>query len=156
MSRLFQESDCIDYLSADLFSTTAMVRMDITDINYADGSFDVIYCSHVLEHVSDDMAAMRELYRVLKRGGWAVLQVPISADVTFEDPKVTSPEARERLFGQSDHVRRYGPDYADRLAAAGFSVLVDGFVHELSDQEINRFGLMRNEDVYFCTKDAGR
>jgi SAM-dependent methyltransferase len=156
MSRLFQEADCIDYLSADLSSPTAMVKMDITDIHYADGSFDVIYCSHVLEHVPDDMGAMRELYRVLKPGGWAILQVPISADMTFEDPTVTSPEEREKLFGQDDHVRRYGPDYGDRLAAAGFSVLVDGFVRTLSEQEISRFGLTPSEDVYFCRKDAGR
>jgi SAM-dependent methyltransferase len=156
LARLFQDADCIDYLSADLSSPTAMVKMDVTDIQYADDSFDVIYCSHVLEHVPDDIGAMRELYRVLKPGGWAVLQVPISAATTFEDPTVTSPEAREKLFGQSDHVRRYGPDYADRLATAGFSVSVDGFVKELSDHEITRFGLTRSEDVYFCTKETGR
>ena len=156
LSRLFQEADCIDYLSADLSSPTAMVTMDITDIRYADDSFDVIYCSHVLEHVVDDIGAMRELYRVLKPGGWAVLQVPISSGTTFEDPTVTSPEAREELFGQDDHVRRYGHDYVERLVAAGFSVLVDGFVRELSDQEIIRFGLTRSEDVYFCRKETER
>jgi SAM-dependent methyltransferase len=156
LSRLFQEAECIDYLSADLSSATAMVKMDITDIHYADDSFDVIYCSHVLEHVPDDMGAMRELYRVLKPGGWAILQVPISVDTTFEDPTVTSPDAREKLFGQSDHVRRYGSDYADRLAAAGFSISIDGFVRTLSEQEISRFGLTRSEDVYFCRKSAVR
>jgi SAM-dependent methyltransferase len=154
LSRLFQEADCIDYLSADLSSPTAMVRMDITDIQYPDASFDVIYCSHVLEHVSDDQRAMRELHRVLQPGGWAILQVPISADATFEDPTVTSPEAREELFGQDDHLRRYGPDYVDRLAAVGFSVSVDGFVRELNDREIIRCGLMRSEDVYFCRKET--
>jgi SAM-dependent methyltransferase len=154
LSRLFQETDCIDYLSADLSSATAMVKMDITDIQYADESFHAIYCSHVLEHVPDDIGAMRELYRVLKPGGWAILQVPISPGTTFEDPTVTSPEAREELFGQDDHVRRYGHDYVERLVAAGFSVLVDGFVRGLSDQEITRFGLMRTEDVYFCTKET--
>ena len=156
LSRLFQDDRAIDYLSADLSSPTAMVKMDIMDIYYPDNFFDVIYCSHVLEHVSDDIAAMRELYRVLKPGGWAVLQVPIYGDTTFEDHTVTSPEAREKLFGQRDHVRRYGRDYAERLALAGFCVLVDGFAQDLTNQEIIRFGLLRSEDVYFCTKPTER
>jgi SAM-dependent methyltransferase len=153
LSRIFQESDCIDYLSADLSSITAMVAMDITDIQYEDNTFDAIYCSHVLEHVPDDRTAMRELYRVLKPGGWAILQVPMSADPTYEDPAITSPEERERLFGQNDHVRRYGPDYSDRLSAAGFCVSVDGFVRTLSPREVTRYGLAKSEDVYFCTKE---
>jgi SAM-dependent methyltransferase len=156
LSRLFQEAEAIEYLSADLSSPTAMVKMDVTDIHYPDNSFDVIYCSHVLEHVADDTAAMREFHRVLKPGGWAVLQVPISGDTTFEDDTVTSPEVREKLFGQRDHVRRYGKDYAERLALAGFSVLIDGFARELTDQEITRFGLLPSEDVYFCTKPTER
>jgi SAM-dependent methyltransferase len=153
LSRLFQKADYIEYLSADLSSPHAMVSMDVTDIQYPDEAFDVIFCSHVLEHVLDDTKAMRELHRVLKRGGWAILQVPISAEATFEDPTVTRPEERERLFGQDDHVRRYGPDYKDRLAAAGFSVAVDGFVRELDDRTVTRFGLMPDEDIYFCRKE---
>lgn len=61
--------------------------MDITDIQYSDQSFDVIYCSHVLEHIHDDMKAMAEFFRVLRNGGWAILLVPIRADRTFEDPR---------------------------------------------------------------------
>ena len=129
-----------------------MVRMDISDIQYPDNTFDVIYCSHVLEHVPDDKKALREFWRVLKIDGWAILQVPITSDVTFEDPTVTSPEERERLFGQHDHVRRYGPDYRDRLVDVGFSLTVDGFVRQLDERTINRYGLMRSEDVYFCRK----
>jgi SAM-dependent methyltransferase len=131
-----------------------MVKMDITDIQYPDDTFDVIYCSHVLEHVQDDRKAIGEFYRVLKPGGWAILQVPITADTTFEDPKIINPKERERLFGQYDHARRYGPDYKDRLMEPGFSVTVDGSVRGLDNQAIRRFGLMRNEDVYFCQKQA--
>jgi SAM-dependent methyltransferase len=152
LSRLFQEADYINYLSADLSSPSAMVKMDITDIHYPDCSFDVIYCSHVLEHVSDDRRAMRELHRVLKADGWAILQVPISGDTTFEDPTITNPDIREQLFRQNDHLRQYGRDFADRLGAAGFHVSVDGCVRELGEREIIRFGLPRNEDIYFCTK----
>src|SRR5262249_12426105 len=77
---------------------------------------------HVLEHVPDDRRAMREFYRVLKPGGWAILLVPITVERTFEDPAVVDPAERLRLFGQEDHVRRYGPDYGDRLSEAGFAV----------------------------------
>jgi SAM-dependent methyltransferase len=152
LSHLFKKAQGIDYLSADLFVTSAMVKMDITDIQYPEATFDVIYCSHVLEHVADDRRAMRELFRVLKGGGWAILQVPISSGATFEDPTVTSRDERELLFGQHDHVRRYGVDYKERLGEAGFAVSVDGFVRELDDRTIARFGLMRGEDVYFCQK----
>jgi SAM-dependent methyltransferase len=127
--RLFEKRDYIDYLSADLFAH-AMVKRDITEIHYPDNTFDVIYCSHVLEHVCDDRKAMGEFYRVLKPGVWAILQVPITADTTFEDPTVISPEERERLFGQNDHVRRYGPDYKDRLMEAGFSLRVASFAQD--------------------------
>jgi len=149
-----QEADYINYLSADLSAPDAMVKMDITDIQYPDNTFDVIYCSHVLEHLQDDRKAMGEFYRVLKPGCWAILQVPITADTTFEDPTVISPKEKERLFGQHDHVRRYGPDYKDWLMEAGFSVMVDGFVRELDNRSVRRFGLMRDEDVYFCRKQA--
>jgi SAM-dependent methyltransferase len=155
LSRLFAGASGIDYLSADLSSSTAMVHMDITAIEYPDQTFDVIYCSHVLEHVIDDRKAMRELHRVLRTGGWAILQVPIStAEETLEDPTITSPKDRERAFGQFDHVRRYGADYRDRLEEAGFSVEVDGFARELDDEEVTRFGLIRSEDVYRCTRKS--
>jgi GT2 family glycosyltransferase/SAM-dependent methyltransferase len=153
LARLFQKADYVDYLSADLFSADAMIKMDITDIQYPASTFDVIYCSHVLEHVPDDSKAMREFHRVLKSGGWAILQVPITADTTFEDATVNSDEQRTQFFGQHDHVRRYGPDYKDRLLNAGFSVTVDAFVRGMDNGNTTRFGLMRNEDVYFCRKE---
>jgi hypothetical protein len=152
LSHLFRKADSTDYLSADLSAPDAMVKMDITDIQYSDNSFDVIYCSHVLEHVSEDRQAMRELYRVLRPGGWAIIQVPILGDLTFEDSTVVSPDERQRLFGQYDHVRQYGLDYKDRLVDAGFFVKADGFVRELKNRTVRRFGLVRNEDVYFCWK----
>lgn len=153
LARLFKAQSHIDYLSADLVSPNAMVRMDITDIRYPENAFDVIYCSHVLEHVPEDRKAIREFYRVLKASGWAILQVPITADATFEDPTVTNPKERERLFGQHDHVRRYGPDYLDRLVEAGFSVTVDRLARHMNEHTVKRFGLMPSEDVYLCRKE---
>jgi hypothetical protein len=154
LSHLFRKARSVDYISADLFAPHAMVKMDITDIRYPDNTFDVIYCSHVLEHVAEDRRAMREFCRVLKPGGWAILQVPIQGNITLEDSTVIEPQERQRLFGQYDHVRQYGLDYKERLVDAGFSVKVDGFVRELDEYMIRRLGLMRKEDVYFCRKEA--
>jgi SAM-dependent methyltransferase len=144
----------IDYVSADIASSAAMVQMDITNIQFPSDSFDVIYASHVLEHIPDDRKAMRELYRVLRRGGWAVLQVPVWGTTTLEDPSVTDPTERERLFGQSDHVRMYGHDgeYERRLTEAGFDVRVDPLVKELGPETARRFRLSQVQDIYFCSK----
>ena len=131
--------------------------MDITDIAWPDGSFDVIYCSHVLEHVSDDCQAMRELCRVLAPRGWAMLNVPITANETFEDPSVTDPSERIRQFGQKDHVRRYGPDYTDRLTAAGFEVTRIAASDLVADADIERYGLANGAsgDLFYCVRKPG-
>lgn len=123
--------EAIDYLGVDLSPPTSgegaeIERCDITGMGYGDNSFDLIICSHVLEHIPDDRLAMRELCRVLKPGGTAILQVPISASLqqTIEDPYLTDTRERERRFGQYDHVRIYGADYSARLRDSGFLVEV--------------------------------
>lgn len=144
--------DNLNYLTADLHDPNAMIKMDITDIQYPDNQFDIIYCSHVLEHIQNDQQAMRELFRVLKPGGWAILQVPITANETFEDPSVTDPQERKKLFGQHDHVRRYGPDYKDRLKKAGFNTQVFNVNEIVERGNVIKYGLMTEEKVYYCTK----
>jgi hypothetical protein len=148
---VFQAIPNIDYISGDLDPTKAMVQMDITDIHFPDNSFDVIYCSHVLEHVPDDRKAMRELARVLKPTGWAMLAVPIFSDKTFEDPSIKTAADRERVYGQWDHVRMYGSDFVDRLRESGFDVTVDRFVTGLSEDMVRRHELSR-EEIYLCRK----
>ena len=139
------------YLTADYFDPRADVKMDIMNIAYPDQTFDVIYCSHVLEHVPDDRRAMREFRRVLKQDGWAVLLVPITAEKTFEDPTIEDPKERLRLFGQEDHVRRYGPDYAERLGQAGFLVECIRPSAFLSPPEIADMALTKaGGDIYLC------
>ena len=130
-----------DYITADLLDPRAMVKMDITNIQYPDGYFDVIYCSHVLEHVQDDKRAMGEFRRVLKQGGWAILLVPITADRTFEDSSIVEPSERLRVFGQGDHVRRYGTDYIDRLRESGFKVKVSSVSDLFENKDVVRMGL---------------
>lgn len=143
------------YITADIESPLAKVKMDIHQIPFADNTFDVILCNHVLEHVNDDLLAMRELCRVLKPGGFAILQVPFYfplPDHTFTDLTITNPRERERLFGQSDHVRRFGKDYADRLRASGFRVTEDNYVGTLDEAAAYRYGVFTNELIYVGSK----
>ena len=164
LSKEFSKHRNIDYLTADINpnagSGQMMVKMDITDIQYDDDSFDAIVCCHVLEHVLDDRKAISEFYRTLKPGGWAILQVPVSLslDTTLEDPTVTTREERERVFGQANHVRLYGKDYKHRLEEAGFSV--EEFEWTKSNERYggptNRYGLNENEVIYRACKPKSR
>ncbi|MEO5924520.1 MAG: methyltransferase domain-containing protein [Bryobacteraceae bacterium] len=142
------------YITTDLCEPTD-VNMDITRLAIPNDTFDAILCSHVLEHIPDDAAAMRELHRVLKPNGLAILQVPLDMqrEHTYEDFSITDPAERRKHFGQEDHVRMYGRDYKTRLQAAGFQVNVDSYVKTLGPDKAKRYGLME-EDLYLCTKLA--
>ena len=144
----------IDYLTADIEPSKAMVQMDITDIQYPDNSFNAIICNHVLEHIVEDKKAMAELYRILRPGGWAILQVPVSLSLskTYEDFSITSAREREKAFGQSDHVRIYARDYKNRLEEAGFDVHVYNFNQEFGESDLHRYGLVKDEKIYICSK----
>src|SRR4051812_4520928 len=101
------------YVTADIESPLAKVKMDIHEIPFQDNTFDVVLCNHVLEHVRDDIKALSEIHRTLKPGGFAILQVPFFRPFiyeTFEDNSITNPREREKIFGQDDHVRKYGRD----------------------------------------------
>ena len=154
LQKFFMTLANIDYISADLDSPLAMVNMDITKIQYENNYFDIIICNHVLEHIPNDRQAMSELYRVLKPGGWSILQVPISLslDRTYEDPTVTASDEREKKFGQSDHVRIYAKDYKDRLESVGFTVEVYSFGKELGDSTMHKYALLKDEDIYLASK----
>ena len=143
------------YISADIQTPHAMIKMDVTDVPFPDEAFGVIYCSHVLEHISEDKRALREFHRVLKFDGWAILLVPVMPSLkrTFEDPSVTDPMERLRLFGQEDHVRRYGQDFGERLREANFFVTVIKPIDFLSEEEIELMGITQAAgDIYYCTK----
>lgn len=150
----FRKMANLDYLTADLDSPIADVKMDIHDIQYPDDSFDIIFCNHVLEHVQDDQQCMRELRRVLKPGGLAIMQVPFEKgrEKTDEDPAISDPEERISRFGQYDHVRVYGRDYPDRLKAAGFKVRPVNYRDSLPQEEFRRYALMPGEVLYVCSK----
>ena len=159
----FRQLPNLTYLSGDLDPREAMEELDVTDIQYPSDSFDVIVCSHVLEHVPDDRQAMREFYRVLKNKGYALVMVPITTKETFEDPSVTNPLERERLFGQTDHVRRYGLDIEDRLKEVGFNVKTFDAREVVTEHELDRLGVLLHSPasksyhdsdiVFFCKKE---
>ncbi|MBA4374499.1 MAG: SAM-dependent methyltransferase [Thermodesulfovibrio sp.] len=155
--RVFRRCDTIHYRTANLMisfiheiEALPDYTMSVTDIQFEDNSFDVIICNQVLEHVQDDNTAMKEIYRVLKKGGYAVLQVPINihSQVTLEDPGLSPAERAER-YGYADHVRYYGLDYKDRLANNGFAVCCEDYVREL---DFNRYVLDKDEIIYVCYK----
>jgi SAM-dependent methyltransferase len=154
--QVFARMPEVERVTADLHAP-ADLRLDITDIDLPDSSFDLIFCSHVLEHVPDDRTAMRELRRVLVDGGLALVLVPYRPGVTtYEDPSITSPLDRMIAFGQQDHVRIYGSDLTDRLREAGFDV-DDRTVAELFDETtVERSELNPDEHFFLCRASAAR
>jgi SAM-dependent methyltransferase len=153
----FEKAHGSRYITADIESPLAKVKMDIHAIPFAENTFDVVLCNHVLEHVRDDIHAMGEIHRVLKPGGFAILQVPLFPPMqaeTFEDNTVTDKRERERLFGQDDHVRKYGLDYTDRINRSGLIAIEEPFVNELPEEDRKKYGLMRGEILFIGKKKS--
>lgn len=143
------------YRTADLYRDDVDDQIDIMDMRrYADGAFDFFICSHVLEHVADDRAALLELHRILTPGGRGILVVPIilTIDDIDEDPTVTDPAERWRRFGQDDHVRLYSRQgFLARVRAAGF------VVHQLDcavfgAETFTRYGISGQSVLYVVEK----
>ena len=152
--KLFKNQKNLSYTSADLYSPIADVKADICDLPFEDNTFDVVFCNHVLEHIEDDKKAMSELYRVLKKGGMGVFQIPqdLSLEKTYEDFSITSKEDRKKHFGQYDHVRVYGRDYFDNLRKVGFSVNEVDYSKLISNELITKYCLEKGEILPVCTK----
>jgi predicted SAM-dependent methyltransferase len=145
----------LDYWTSSLDGKDTRAKIDITNMSFPDDQFDAIYCSHVLEHVTEDRSAIREFWRILRPGRWALLQVPITPDldVTAEDKAVVDPNERARLYGQWDHVRAYGSDYPDRLREAGFNVTVSRARDILTSKQIIHWGIETCEEpIFYCQK----
>ena len=152
--RKFKKMKNLDYISADLFSPIVDVKADILDLPFENESFDIIFCNHVLEHIEDDRKAMGELLRVMKKGGWGIVQVPMknSLEKTYEDFTIKDPKERQKHFGQYDHVRWYGMDYFDRLKSVGFEADANFYSQKFSKEEIKKFGLRENEILPVVSK----
>ncbi|WP_372919935.1 class I SAM-dependent methyltransferase [Salegentibacter sp.] len=150
----FRNLNNLDYTTTDLNSPLADVKADICNLPFLDNEFDFILCNHVLEHIPDDTKAMQEIYRILKPGGTAILQIPqdLDREKTFEDDSITDKTEREKIFGQYDHVRIYGRDYFDKLSSIGFKVKEVDYTRELSSEEINKYRLAKGEIIPVCKK----
>ena len=144
----------LDYVTFDMNSPIAKIKGDICNLPFSENQFDFILCNHVLEHVNDDIAAMLELFRVLKKNGVAILQVPIdlTKNKTYEDSTITDKKERMKAFGQYDHVRIYGKDYFERLEKSGFQVEKNFYSKNFSDEEIYKYGINKNEIIPICRK----
>ena len=156
LARQFRRMPNLQFLGLDLDPTavSTTVAGDVAAAPLDSEVIDAVVCIHVLEHVNDDRAALEEIFRVLRPGGWALVSVPLlSGELTREDPAITAPEDRERMFGEKDHVRYYGTDFIDRLEGAGFEVDLNPS-NAIQDDEQRRYGLRFDENVFHCVKPA--
>lgn len=144
----------LDYTTTDLNSPLADVKADICDLPFQDDTYDFILCNHVLEHIPNDTKAMQEIFRILRPGGKAILQIPqdLSRAKTFEDNTIKDPKERTRIFGQYDHVRVYGRDYFDKLRSIGFKVEAVDYTKMLSPEEVEKYRLAKGELIPVCEK----
>ncbi|MEZ7876935.1 MAG: methyltransferase domain-containing protein [Polaribacter sp.] len=151
---IFRKQQNLNYITSDLESPIADVKADICDLPFKENEFDVVFCNHVLEHISNDTKAMQELYRVLKPGGFGIFQIPqdLSKAITFEDNTITDRKERAKLFGQYDHVRVYGRDYFDKLRSIGFKVDEVDYTKKITLDKIEKYCLMKNEILPVCYK----
>lgn len=150
----FRKQKNLDYTTTDLNSPLADIKADICNLPFQDNEFDVILCNHVLEHIPNDIKAMQELYRVLKKDGIAILQIPqdMSREKTFEDNSITDRKERAKIFGQYDHVRIYGRDYFDKLRSVGFKVIEEDYTQKIVAEWVNKYRLAKGEIIPVCYK----
>ena len=150
----FRAMKNLNYTTTDLLSPLADVKADICDLPFKDNEFDFILCNHVLEHIPNDTKAMQELYRVLNKGGMAILQIPqdLKRATTFEDNSITDRKERAKIFGQYDHVRIYGIDYFDKLRSIGFNVEEVNYTSTLAEDTITKYCLAKGEIIPVVTK----
>lgn len=148
--RVFKKNTEINYYSADYENEfLADFQIDITNISSAADSFDLIICYHILEHIVEDIKAMKELHRVLKPNGRLLIQTPFKEGNTYEDPSITSREERKMHFGQEDHVRIYSKkDLKTKLEETGFKVLQTDF--ERNESDFYK-GLKSPETLFNCS-----
>ena len=151
--KIFRNQKNLDYTTTDLFSPLADVKADICNLPFESNLYDVILCNHVLEHIPDDIKAMKELFRVMKPGGYGIFQIPqdYNREQTFEDDSITDKNQRAKIFGHYDHVRIYGRDYFDKLRHIGFVVEENDYIKKLGSA-MQKYCLAPGEIIPVCRK----
>lgn len=154
--KAFKKQKNLEYITGDLYSPLADYKFDLHEIPFPEDTYDVVFCNHVLEHVKDAEKCMKELYRVMKPGGYGIMQVPqdMSREKTYEDSSITDPKEREKAFWQYDHLRLFGRDYPDHLRNAGFDVKEKTFENDLNDDLIGRMRFQKSEILYLASKPS--
>jgi SAM-dependent methyltransferase len=148
LTRRIAEAMPAKYIKADLFPTAAdITKEDIAELSFSDGTFDIVIANHVLEHVVDDTAALSEILRVLKPGGYAILQTPYSDRLqhTFADQGIADDQSRLQAFGQEDHVRLYGKDIFAKIEQIGFESRVCTHAQVLEKYVSQTYGVNSRE-----------
>ena len=159
LNNMFNKLDNVNYIPAakyheGIYYPDNLTLVDLTDMHFEEAEFDLIICNHVLEHIEEDNLAFSEIYRVLRKGGTAILQVPYSEllDKTHEDASMTTYSQREKHFGQFDHVRLYGKDYQEKLETAGFKVTLFNPLSIDAEKKVNKLSLFKGEKLFVTTK----
>ncbi|MEO6638293.1 MAG: methyltransferase domain-containing protein [Ginsengibacter sp.] len=154
----FNSQENLEYHPVDIYPhlyPSGTKYLDILNSRLPNNTYDVIICNHVFQYIEEDRKAMKELYRILKHGGWGIMQVPYDKQrrETYEDASITAPGEREKVFGLKEHVRIYGLDYVDRLQEAGFHVNIEDYTSLFSDEENLKYGFWKGDPIFLCTKN---
>jgi predicted SAM-dependent methyltransferase len=154
-ARVVEKTFNVVYKTCDLFMPGVDFKLDIQDLGVLESeSYDFIICSHVLEHIPDDFRSMQNMYRILRKGGKAIMMVPVlkHTDAIDEDPECTDIAERWRRFGQDDHIRLYSRKvFVERLSRAGFRVeILNG--KDYPREELLKFGIPVEFVLYIASR----
>jgi len=120
---------------ARLGTSALLARGDAMSLPFADGVFDRVFCSEVLEHVLEPEAVVREMRRVLSPRGHAVVSVPNEALINRVKGIVFKLPLGKRFLGGSDggyqvsqkmddewHLHEFDQARLERAVAGQFTV----------------------------------